>query len=221
MLNAQEQARVTAAVTAAEARTDGEIATIIAERSDDYGDIATWYAVLVLFLALAVVAVWPGLLVWYRGLFAGWEAELTQHELLTTLLAIAALKFGATRLLLQWWPLRLALVPGIVKTTRARAAALRAFRVGTEQRTAAHNGVLVYLSAAEHRAEIVADRGIHEKVGAEEWGEAMAALIAGLKVGKPGDGMVAAVERIGAVLTTHFPRTGDDPNEMPDRLVLL
>ena len=102
-----------------------------------------------------------------------------------------------------------------------RARALMLFRAGTEQRTLSKTGVLLYLSLAERRAEIVADAAIHSLAPQEQWGEAMAALIEALKDGRPGDGIAAAIERIGAVLAEHFPRTGSDPNEMPDRLIQL
>lgn len=49
----------------------------------------------------------------------------------------------------------------------------------------------------------------------------MQALVAAVKDGRAADGMIAAVEQIGAVLTEHFPRSADDRNELPDRLILL
>jgi putative membrane protein len=33
--------------------------------------------------------------------------------------------------------------------------------------------------------------------------------------------MIAAVEKVGAVLAEHFPRAADDVNELPDRLIEL
>jgi len=60
--------------------------------------------------------------------------------------------------------------------------------------------VLIYLSLDEHRAEIVADRKINEKVEAEIWGEAMSVLIEAVKDGRPGEGLALAVEKVGAVL---------------------
>ncbi|MBH1993350.1 MAG: hypothetical protein I8H86_10740, partial [Sphingomonadaceae bacterium] len=73
----------------------------------------------------------------------------------------------------------------------------------------------------EHRAEIVADRAINEKVAPEAWGEAMAALIAAIRDNRPGEGLAAAVEQVGALLAPHFPRADDDINELPDRLIEL
>ena len=72
---------------------------------------------------------------------------------------------------------------------------------------------------AERRAEIIADEAIAAKVGPEVWGDAMHALLTEVRQGRVADGMVAAVEQVGAVLSQHFPRGADDVNELPDRLI--
>ena len=87
--------------------------------------------------------------------------------------------------------------------------------------TAARVGVLLYLSLAEHRAEIVADEAIVGKVDDGVWGEAMVALIDRIRAGDPAGGMADAVARIGTVLAQHFPKTESDANELPDRLIEL
>lgn len=74
---------------------------------------------------------------------------------------------------------------------------------------------------AEHRAEIVADEAITKVTTPETWGEAMTALLTEVKAGRPGDGIVAAVEIIGEVLAEHFPKTNEDTNEIPDKLIEL
>ena len=51
--------------------------------------------------------------------------------------------------------------------------------------------------------------------------EGKAVLIDLVREGRPGDGMAAAIERIGHVLAEHFPRGADDINELPDRLIEL
>ena len=80
-------------------------------------------------------------------------------------------------------------------------------------------GILIYVSLKEHRAEIVADAAIAEKVSPEVWGDAMVALIDEIRDGKPGEGMAAAVKHDGVVLEEHFPKTDNNPNELPDRLI--
>jgi len=91
--------------------------------------------------------------------------------------------------------------------------------LATDQRTKGRTGILLYLSLIERRAEIVADEAIHSQVEPEVWGEAMAALIGEMKAGRPGEGMVQAVERIGAVLAKCVPPKSENPNELPDRLI--
>ena len=53
------------------------------------------------------------------------------------------------------------------------------------------------------------------------WGEAMVALISDVRQGRPGDGICAAIERVGVVLADHFPRSATDTNEIPDKLIEL
>jgi putative membrane protein len=70
-----------------------------------------------------------------------------------------------------------------------------------------------------HRAEIIADEAIAARVAPEVWGDAMHALLAEIRQGRVADGMIAAVEGVGAVLAEHLPRADDDANELPDRLI--
>ncbi|MGJ3626601.1 hypothetical protein AB5I41_06565 [Sphingomonas sp. MMS24-JH45] len=85
--------------------------------------------------------------------------------------------FLVARVLLAWRPLRLALTPNATKSRRVRRRAVQYFRLAAENRTAGREAVLLYLSTAEHRAELVTDAAVHAAVPAERWGEAMAALL--------------------------------------------
>ena len=146
---------------------------------------------------------------------------MPQGEVLTIVLVLMAATFLLLRLVFAWWPIRIALTPGATRSRRVRARALSLFRAGAEQRTVAATGVLLYLSLDEHRAELIADAGIHAKVDESVWGEAMTALVTAVKDGRPGDGMADAVTAIGVVLAEHFPRSEGDVNELPDRLIEL
>ena len=221
-LTEADHARVTAAVAEAERGTDGEIVTVVAGQSDAYHDVALHWAVLAMLLVLTLFSVWPETLEWLYGLGGdAWTSAVPLRALLTIALIAVALAFLLMRVLLAPVPLRMALTPASTKSRRVRRRAVELFRASAEQRTRARTGVLLYLSLAEHRAEIVADDAIHSKVAAETWGEAMAALVEAVRDGRPGDGMAAAVTRIGAVLAEHFPRSEDDVNELPDRLIEL
>ena len=75
-LTEADHARVTAAVTAAEALTDGEIVTIVANRSDSYHDVALHWALLAMFLALALVATAPDFFLGLLDRADGWSARI-------------------------------------------------------------------------------------------------------------------------------------------------
>ncbi len=213
---------VTNAVAAAERETDGEIVTIVARRSDSYHDVGLHWAIGVTFLALAVYASFPD---FYRGLIlrltGGWEHELSERAFLYWLFCALVIKFLATRYLLAIPALRMALTPAATRIRRVRRRAILLFRTAAEARTRARTGVLIYLSLDEHRAEIVADAAINAKVAPEVWGEAMAALIDEMRAGRAAQGMAEAVKRVGVILSQHFPRSSDDSNELPDRLIEL
>jgi putative membrane protein len=220
-LSADDHARVSAAIAASEAKSDGEIIAIAADQSDAYHDVGLHYAVLVLFLVLAFFAIWPDQLEFWWTRLMGWTAEPSMRQLLTLLLGLALFKFLAALFIMKWRPLRLLLTPGSTKTRRVRRRAVMLFKTGAERRTVGRTGILIYLSMAEHRAEIVGDEAITAVTTPETWGEAMAALIKEVKEGRPGDGIVAAVGLIGDVLAEHFPKSSEDSNEIPDKLIEL
>ncbi|MEJ7776756.1 MAG: TPM domain-containing protein [Sphingomicrobium sp.] len=221
-LTSDDHAIVSAAIAAAEASSDGEIVAVATPLSDSYHDVALHWAVAVMIGTIAVFAWRPDVLhFWFGALLGGWRADPSLGELLTLLLVLAVLKFTAVLLLLKYMPLRLALTPGETKTRRVRRRAIAVFKAAAERRTTGRTGILIYLSMGEHRAEIVADEAITKVTTPETWGEAMAALIVEVKQGRPAQGIVAAIEQVGAVLTEHFPRSHTDTNEIPDKLIEL
>ena len=220
LLTAEDHDRVSAAVAAAEARTAGEIVTIVTGRSDGYSDIALAWAAFAAFTALVVLSLFPDFyLALYDRLTGRWAADWTPAAVLAFATGFAILKFLGTWLIQLWQPLKFVLIPRRVKHARVRARAETCFKVGAERRTHGRTGILIYLSLAERRAEIVADAAIASRVSAETWGAAMAAMLAEIREGRLADGMIAATGQVGAVLAEHFPRAEDDVNELPDRLI--
>jgi putative membrane protein len=216
VLSEAERDAVTAAVAAAEARSDGEIVTVVSEASDAYHDVALHYAVAAMLAVTAVGAMWPHLL----ASDGGWGGGDRGRELLLLLIA-QAVAFLLVRFALAWRPLRLLLTPKATLSRRVRRRAVQYFRLAAENRTEGREAVLLYLSVAEHRAELIADSAVHAAVAPERWGAAMAALVDAVRDGRAGDGMVAATSEIGAILAEHFPKTASNPNEIPDRVIEL
>ena len=221
-LSEADHARVSAAVAEAESRTAGEIVTVVADRSDGYSDIALAWSAIVAFTALIVLALLPDFYLWLvDSVLDNWAHEWTPREIFTLAAVVAIAKFLGMWLLQLWPPLKFWLVLPPIKTQRTLARAVGLFKVGAERRTHGRTGILIYLSMREHRAQILADEAIASKVPPETWGDAMAAMLEHIGDGRCADGMIAGVEKVGAVLAEHFPRAEDDTNELPDRLIEL
>ncbi len=211
---------VSEAVAAAEDHTAGEIVTVLAERTDGYTDIVLAWAALAAFTAMSLFAALPQpfMDLWDR-LFGGWGHVWSTGELASMTIALGMVAFAVTCALLWRDRLRFATIPGPVKTARVHARAVKHFKVGAERRTHGRTGVLIYLSLKEHRAEIVADEAIGTMVQPEVWGEAMADMLVHIREGRIAEGMAAGVHDVGVVLAQHFPRSENDVNELPDRLI--
>ena len=203
-----DHARIAVAIREAETATTGEIFAVFARRSDSYFFPSAFVA-----LALSLLA----------GLLTGLAAYLSGVHLpalaLETTQAVGALAILA---LLGLVPrLRLALVPAGLKTERAHRMAMAQFMAHNLHATAERTGVLIFVSEAEHHAEIVADAGIHAKVPQAEWDAIVLVLTEAARADRLADGMVEAIAHAGRLLATHFPAGAGNPNELPDRLVEL
>jgi uncharacterized membrane protein len=85
-----------------------------------------------------------------------------------------------------------------------------------------NNGVLIYLLFAEHRIEIVADRGLNRRVPPAQWQELLAGMSGAFHAGRFEEGLLAAVDAVDALLDRHFPIVAgtERPNELPDAPVV-
>ena len=88
--------------------------------------------------------------------------------------------------------------------------------------TAHNNGVLIYLLLAERAIEVVADRGLNERVTAQAWQNLVARMSTAFKAGHFEDGLADALAQVSALLIEHFPLSAGEinPNELPDTPVL-
>ena len=86
-----------------------------------------------------------------------------------------------------------------------------------------NNGVLIYLLLAEHAIEIVADRGLAQRVPEANWQTLVQRLGQALRAGQYEDGLTEVLADVSALLVAHFPASGHAPgsNELPDAPVLL
>lgn len=222
MLSERECDQISAAVTAAEKRSAGEIVTIVAERSDAYHDVALHWAILGMLLTVAVAGLLPDHLHdRFAHLAGGWGEVDQRGRQMALLIGAMIIAFLLVRGLLAIRPLRDRLIPKRTGIRRVRRRAIDLFRAAGRGRTTGRTAVLLYLSLAERRAELVVDEFILARVEQSAWEVAMTTLIEAVREGRPGDGMVAAIGQIGDVLAIHCPRADDDKNELPDRVITL
>ena len=88
--------------------------------------------------------------------------------------------------------------------------------------TEQNSGVLIYLLLADRRVEIVADRGVHSKVGRAAWEAICGEMQQEFARGQFERGVVIGVRAISDLLATHYPAGGgENPNELPDKPAVL
>ena len=201
-----DHARITDAIRAAEAPTTGEIYAVFARSSDAYVFVPATVALgLSLLAALVAVLLAP---------LAGFAISA---------LALVLSQLAATALLLVLFAavprLRLAFVPQAIAEERAHRMALAQFFAHNLHSTKGRTGILIFVSEAEHYAEVLADAGIAAKVPQEAWDTIVAGLIDAAREDRLAEGYIAAITAAGAILAEHFPGDHRNPNEIPDRLV--
>jgi uncharacterized membrane protein len=110
-------------------------------------------------------------------------------------------------------------IGALLRGVSARIRAERAFERMRVWDTQANNGVLLYLLLADHRIEIVADRGLHGKVSDEQWRGVCQLMEERLRDGDAGEAVVRGVQAVSDLLTEHFPQqTGMvDVDELPNQ----
>lgn len=102
------------------------------------------------------------------------------------------------------------------RTARQRAEQLFVrYGVGNTKEA---SGVLIYLLLADRRVEILADRGIHERVGETAWEAICGEMQRRFAAGNYEEGVVAGLTAASDLLAQHFPADGAaaNPNELPD-----
>ena len=107
---------------------------------------------------------------------------------------------------------------------KGQSARERAIDVFSQLRiwdTEHNNGLLIYLLLADRAVEIVADRGLHSKVGSREWESICRSMETAFKQSNFEGGVVGGIQAVTQHLTTHFPASGAGRNELPNKPMVL
>ncbi|MGH8687100.1 MAG: TPM domain-containing protein [Burkholderiales bacterium] len=110
-----------------------------------------------------------------------------------------------------------ALFKGVTPRQRAREVFAQLGVWDTEH----NSGVLIYVQLVDGAIEIVADRGIAAKVAQHEWDAVCRKMEASFRAGRFEQGALDGIREITDLLRRHFPARGANPDELPDRPVVL
>jgi len=103
----------------------------------------------------------------------------------------------------------------------SRARALEVFSGLRVWDTEENNGVLIYVLLADRKVEIVADRGLHAKVGSARWQAICKEMELHFRKGDFREGSTTAIHKVGVELAFYFPANGAHSNEQSDAPVMM
>jgi putative membrane protein len=201
-MDAADRDAIAEAVRRAELQTAGEIVVVIDQAASSYRNVPV-----VMALALALFVPWPLLSL----------TAMSAQRIFMIQLFCAALLLGT----LLWYGRGGRFVPGFVKRRRAHEAALREFTARGLTRTEGRTGVLLYIALQERYAEVLADSGIDGLVDEGVWRGIIEALLAAAREDRLTEGLIKAVDAVGAELARHAPRGPGDVDELSNKVILL
>jgi putative membrane protein len=153
------------------------------------------------------------------ALLLPWPLALLTNLSTTMILVVQTAFFVAATLVLSHPLIRHRIVPSAIAADRTRRQAYEQFLAHGVHLTEARTGVLIYVTPTDHRVEIVADVGIHSKVGQSAWEELADEISAAGRRAQLTEGIIGAIRKAGVLLAQHFPPTPANPNELSDRMV--
>lgn len=195
----EERERIKETTREVECCTIGEVVVMVVDRSDDYRDGEVMGGVAGgSLLSLAITGLFFNASLWF-------------------FIPLAFIFFFPFRIIFRkYHPLRTAFLGTRRREHAVRHRAISAFHEKGLHRTKEHSGVLFFISLLERKVWVLADRGIHGKIGQETLNKFAAEVSKGIAEGRACDALCNAIKEAGELLAKHFPKTKDDTDELPD-----
>lgn len=225
MLSQADKDRISAAIGQAESKTSGEIFCVLAHDVSHYREVPLMWGVvaalagppLLVILGLHRLALAPIFSSWTDDSARAMEGLILRA--LTTYGLLQAGLFLVAVLIVSLPKVRRAMTPGFLRRHHVRQAARHHFAAAGLHLSDNEPHVLIFASLADRRVELVAHESIHKAVGEGPWTSSVAAVVDGIRHGKPGDGFVKGIEICGAALAEHFPSDGPAKNKLPNTIL--
>lgn len=198
ILTTADRERIEATIAEIEKRTAAELVVVAADACAHYYEVKLSYALL---LAFGVGALG-------HTLAPEWSVPVILWLQLTAAIACVAL-CSVPAILRKVVPR--ALMQQYVEQ-RAELSFLEHGVFATRDRT----GVLILVSALEHRVAILGDEGIHKKLQDGGWQQHVTELAKAIAAGRAGEGVCNTLRALGELLIAELPPRPDDTDELPN-----
>jgi putative membrane protein len=194
----------------AEKHTTGEIVIVLTGAASDY--IFSYLAMLVLICSVLLPALIAGI--------AMFESEIGIGEVMTaSFMQVVLLVIGSIAGL-RSPKLRAAVTPRGYRHRLAHQLAREQFYSRGLRHTDGGTGVLIFVSFLDRYVEVIADKGIADKVNQAVWQDTVDYLRQNLASGNLLSGFTGAIQRVSRVLSEHFPGT-KEKDQIPNRMFIL
>jgi putative membrane protein len=225
MLNEKDRARISAAITEAESKTSGEIFCVLTRRVSRYREIPLLWATVAGFLVPPLLVLGGLHRLALASIFTSWtdeSARAMEGLILRALSTYGLVQTGVfliVAIVVAIPAVRRVMTPGVLKSHRVREMARQHFVAAGARLSDAEPHILIYASLTDRRVELVAHDNIHQAVGEGPWNASVAAVVDGMKRGKPADGFVEAIQICGKALAEHYPPDGVPKNHLPNTIL--
>ncbi len=197
-----EQEQIRKAVARAEGATAGEIVTMVVAQSDSYREAVTLGAVLGAAMLALLIAI------------------ASRHVTIWSYLPLTIILYLPIKRLITTVPLlRRPFITSQRLNEAVQERAVRAFYEKGLYRTRNETGILLFISIFERKVWILGDRGINARIPPETWQQLVQILTEGIKAGCACEALCKVIGLCGEELSLHFPRIGDDINELQDEIL--
>jgi putative membrane protein len=198
----EEKEKLQATTHEVESRTIGEIVVMVVDRSSPYFEAEILGGILLGSLVSLILTL------------------LFFHDSIWSYIPLSFFSFFPCRFLLERMDGLKKLFVG--RKRKEEAVRLRAERTFFEKglyKTKKNTGVLFFLSLLERKVWVLADKGIYEKMDQETLNKYAIGVSKGIREGQACDALCQAIQEIGELLSSHFPITPDDTDELSNAVM--
>lgn len=118
-------------------------------------------------------------------------------------------------------PIHIWITPKRIKLLCAKRHAVEQFFINHLHHTKKRAGVLIFVSVAEHYAEIIGDKGINDVMESGGWDAIIQNLIKSIKQKKLGEGLLYSITQLKSIMVKHFPLQREKNNELPNAVIFI